>query len=245
MRNSRVGDVRKRFFERYDVSPSGCWVWNGCRIKMGGYYYGSIAGQIDGVRYTKPGVAMGAHRASWILHYGPIPPGAGPHGTVVMHKCDNPLCVNPEHLMLGTQRDNIDDMNAKKRGDISGLASKRGSSHRNSALTAEQVQYVLSSSKNAVELGAELGVTRHLISNVRCGKTYTEETNSQELRELAKLRKGLSRPGAGNPNSKLTSEQVRYIRSSPKTTYAIAEELGVTQPTVASARRRATYKDID
>ncbi len=53
---------------------------------------------------------MLAHRAMWEVSFGPIPSGSN-----VLHRCDNPGCINPGHLFLGTQRDNIDDMIAKRR----------------------------------------------------------------------------------------------------------------------------------
>lgn len=248
MRHSRIGNVRERFFQRFDVSENGCWIWNGTSKKHGRknqtMFYGCIAGEIDGVRYVPKGKQMLAHRVSWILHYGAIPETEGSHGTVVMHKCDNPLCVNPEHLMLGSQKDNIDDMNKKSRGSITGLAPKTGTKHHNHVLTEEQIAVIVCSTKTNGDLAKEYNVSKHTIKRVRCGKTYADQTFSEELRQAAKNRKGLSRPGIKNPTSKLTEEQVRFIRSSPRTTYDIAEEFGVSQPTIANARRGATYKDI-
>jgi hypothetical protein len=247
MRNSRCGDVRDRFFSRFVIDSNNCWVWNGAKIthKRTGDSYGCIAGKIDGVRYVKQGRQILAHRASWILHYGAIPVGEGYHGTVVRHKCDNPLCVNPEHLELGTQKDNVDDMLKRNRGDISGFVNKRGTEHRNAKLNAEQVAEIVNSSEMNYVLAEKYGVSTHCIKRVRCGKTYFNITDHEALKESAKKRKGLSRPGLKSGTAKLTADQVRYIRSSPLNTYQLADELGVTQPTVASARRRATYKDVD
>lgn len=81
---------------RVVVTPSGCWEWSGGRNPVSGY------GQ------TPENVA--AHRVAWEIANGPIPDGQW-----VLHKCDNRPCCNPDHLMLGTQADNIADMKAKGR----------------------------------------------------------------------------------------------------------------------------------
>lgn len=77
----------------------GCWNWSACRDKQG---YGEFRFKMK--KYK-------AHRFSWKVSFGDIP-----KGILVCHKCDNPSCVNPQHLFLGTQLDNIRDMVAKGRG---------------------------------------------------------------------------------------------------------------------------------
>jgi len=81
-----------------------CWNWIAATSKQGGY------GVFGGGKTRKK-----AHRFSFELHNGPIPIGSGYHGMCVIHSCDNPSCVNPKHLFLGTQTDNIKDMFAKNR----------------------------------------------------------------------------------------------------------------------------------
>lgn len=92
---------------RKTSKSSGCFMWTG-GITSGGY--GCI---------WNGSVMESAHRVAYKLHYGSIPPG-----TVVMHSCDTPLCVNPEHLSAGTQVDNMKDMASKKRRAVGAACSR-------------------------------------------------------------------------------------------------------------------------
>lgn len=93
------------------------------------------------------------HRASYEIHHGPIP-----EGQVVRHKCDNKLCLNPEHLEAGTQRENIQD--AIDRGR---MASK---------LTEEDVEFIRSSTLSQRRLGKMLGVSPTVIWHIRNGNKW-------------------------------------------------------------------------
>ncbi len=92
--------IEERFFPKIAFIPfHTCWEWMGTKNRGG---YGSFLHSYQ--------VKKGAHQISWEIHYGPIP-----SGLCVLHKCDNPGCVNPEHLFLGTKRDNTLDMVKKRR----------------------------------------------------------------------------------------------------------------------------------
>jgi HNH endonuclease len=94
------GSLADRFDRLIDRSD-GCWIWRGS-INNKGYGQIQSGGRKGGLRL--------AHRVSWEVHKGPVP-----IGKVVMHSCDNPPCVNPAHLKLGTQGDNLQDMTSKQR----------------------------------------------------------------------------------------------------------------------------------
>jgi hypothetical protein len=94
----------KSFEAKYLANEdTGCWEWT-ASCARGGYGQFSTS-LVDGKTWYR------AHRFSYVAHRGEIP-----DGMVVMHTCDNPACVNPDHLKLGTQADNMMDRDAKSRG---------------------------------------------------------------------------------------------------------------------------------
>src|SRR5712692_7724477 len=85
----------ERFWQKVEPNPSGCWLWKGC-LSRG---YGQV--QIDSKQ-------MASHRFAWEDIMGPVP-----EGLWVLHKCDVRNCVNPQHLFLGTNSDNVKDAVSK------------------------------------------------------------------------------------------------------------------------------------
>lgn len=114
---------QKRFWNQVKKGKADdCWEWLGCRVRGG---YGAICKQKQGIR-----IAEGAHRVSYFLKFGLY---AG--DLCVCHKCDNPICVNPRHLFIGTIADNNHDKIRKHR-------DPRGETHGRAKLTEKQVLWI-------------------------------------------------------------------------------------------------------
>lgn len=153
-------DARARFDAKHNQGiGTTCWEWLAYKNPKG---YGTFAISRKDRMY--------AHRASWLLHRGEIP-----KGMYVLHRCDNPSCVNPEHLFLGTARDNTIDMLTKGRG---GPLTVGGERSPVSKLTDAQVVAIRLERSEGAKLhviAARHGVTNATISRIcaglaRCGK---------------------------------------------------------------------------
>jgi len=139
--------VQERFDSKVERIPEGgCHVWMGGLLASGGY----------GV-FMANKVSHRAHRFSWIQANGEIP-----KGMFILHSCDNPCCVNPDHLSVGTHQDNMDDMVKKGRQNPA-----RGTKHSSHKLTEKQVRAIRASSVSSRKLGAEYGVSKTLINHIK------------------------------------------------------------------------------
>lgn len=144
---NRSTPVEKRFWPKVDKTdghgPAGdCWIWT-ASTDIYGYGIVGVGGR-----------NKGAHRASWEIHNGPIP-----EGLKVLHHCDNPPCVRPNHLFLGTQKDNMDDMNAKGRRG-------KGPAKLTVAQALEIRQLYATGKFSCYRLSLRYGVCRSAVSHV-------------------------------------------------------------------------------
>lgn len=143
-------------------SESECWEWTGHKTKLG---YGRVN--------FKPGFTMLAHRVAYYLVHGNLP-----SDTLICHNCDNPGCVNPKHLFMGSHADNTADMMAKGRHRYEGFET--GENHPSARLTKSQAQEVFLSDRPAKELAAEYGISATAIRYIWSGKNWASAT--RELR---------------------------------------------------------------
>ena len=124
--------VVSRFWAKVEKTAS-CWLWTGSKRSKG---YGAFV-----YKSGSQTVQGRAHRFSYELHKGPIP-----DGLFVLHRCDTPACVNPDHLFTGTNKDNVEDMVSKGRhvpGGTYGPGNyQRGTEHHSARLTESVVREI-------------------------------------------------------------------------------------------------------
>lgn len=186
----------------------GCWKWTGGTSDGRGYFYW------DG----RQGLA---YRYSWELHIGPIP-----KGKQINHKCDNPGCVRPDHLYIGTQQDNMTDKRVRKRSAVgakNGTRTKpervaRGERHGNATLSdaaiKEMRERYAGGGLSQNDLSREYGITQAAINSIILGKTRSDAGGP------------ITRRGRTN----LTKSQVKAIRKKHAMGIAqtrIAKDLGI------------------
>lgn len=144
--------VLDRLLLKIKIDPeTDCWNWNATNVRG----YGKI--QINGRKQR-------ANRVSFELHCGPIP--AGRH---VCHRCDNPKCINPAHLFLGTNADNVADKVAKGR---QAHTSINGAANGSAKLTETDVLAIRASTGLLRELAAQYRMSATQISAIRRGKQW-------------------------------------------------------------------------
>lgn len=143
--------VEERFWAKVEKREGGCWEWKAATTE-GGYGYFRFNGR-----------PQNANRVAWILTKGPIP-----DGIFVCHRCDNRKCVNPDHLFLGTNQNNLDDMKEKGRSS----RGEKNTMHRYTEATIYRVKQMKVQGYTREKTAKETGVSQSTISMIWNEKTW-------------------------------------------------------------------------
>lgn len=236
IRNNTDIEIFWSYVDKIGVPPNpqkdcqgNCWIWNGTIDHKG---YGSLYGGAKRVR---------AHRYSYTI----ANPAQSIDGYYVCHKCDNPLCVNPKHLFLGTAKDNYDDMFVKGRSKLRERITPLGEDNPNSKITNQIVEKVLSLSQDgysgrAIAKVLELGSTT--VSNILDGKTWTHISGKDRKR-------GSKGPmiGSNHPQATFTEDIIRAIRkdSEDGISYkALSQKYDSKISTIRDIVKRKTWQQV-
>lgn len=153
-------DRLKLSFEKNVIRKQGCWDWKGS-IAKGGYPVMTCKKACGPNR---------GHRASFVIHKGEIP-----KGLFVCHSCDNPICTNPDHLWLGTHKENNDDKMRKGRQGKVKPPYKFGSQNGSSKLNEEQVKQIkklINEGHSCYGIGRDFGVSKTTILRIKKGENW-------------------------------------------------------------------------
>lgn len=222
--------AEERFWSHVDrngpvhpVLSTGCWLWMARRNRG----YG---------RFWKDGRDVFAHRFSWALANGHVPAGM-----CVLHHCDNPPCVNPAHLFVGTQVDNVRDRDAKHRG-----RAPHGEASGASKLIEIEVRDIRAAygqGEAAAALAIRYGVCVANIHYVARGGTWARVDGALPLGDYTRPRPR----GERNPSAKLTAAIVAEIRAAlaaGSRPLDLATACGVTPQLIRSIRDGKTWTHV-
>ena len=207
----------ERFFAQVQKTDS-CWIWVGGKDKNG---YGSFKGEHEGVLHDR------AHRYSYHYHKGLIG-----KGMYVCHACDTPKCVNPDHLFLGTARDNAIDRSMKGRYRVA-----KGEQSHYAKLTEEQARKILLDPRPYAQLAEEFGLTVGGISDIKNKNSWTH----LGIEPVKGNHRNHDKRGKSDT---FTEDDIKYIRSCDERNLALALMYNTTPQTICDIRKRRSWKHV-
>lgn len=150
----QLQSVEERLWHKLDIAEiDGCWNWTGHKLR--GYGQIGLGRRHHGIAYT--------HVLAWTIANGREPPS----GLQVCHKCDNRSCCNPDHLFLGTPKENTSDMISKKRHSFGERHAK--------VLTEKQVVEIMGLGKSGMrqaDVASAYGISRSMVSSIICRRRW-------------------------------------------------------------------------
>jgi len=233
----KISDI----YKYYTVDENGCWNWT--RATNKGY------GVVNAMNRT-----FGAHRVSYELSIGPIPAGGS-----VCHRCDNPKCINPDHLWLGSHAENMEDMKTKGRSSPPPVHSgkdhwrnrypekiQRGEQQANAKLTDDQViairrAYIAGEHRDTI--AARYGLSPLSIPDLVSGKSWKHlfVAGAPSIDELKDASKRNKKHGA--KVTQTIAEEIRRRLSKGELGKDLAVEYGIHKATVSDIKLRKIWAD--
>ncbi len=210
----------ERFAMQVRAQASGCLHWVGGTDSDG---YGAFQGEAAGQMHSR------AHRWSWAFHNN----RAIPKGAHICHTCDNPRCVNPDHLVLGTALSNMQDKIAKGRQRV-GQGERAG----HAVLTEDQAKAILSDPRTYTELAAAYNVKPSTIGSLKQRHSW----RSLGAAEVARAPRVSPRRGVSD---RVNPEIVREIRTMQLSGKGYSEKFGITPATVCDIQKRRSWAHVE
>lgn len=197
-----------------------CWLWRQGRDQDG---YGVFVAKHNGVSFTR------AHRYSFALHTGQTIP----NGMHICHTCDTPSCVRPDHLFLGTPKENQQDKWAKGRANLA-----FGENHREAILTEDQAKAILNDPRPHSQIANEYGIHPQTVSSLKTRVSWQHLGKERGVKaKRVSPRKGVS--------DKITPDIVRTIRTSTEAGKDLAARYGISPQTITDIRKRRSWAHVE
>lgn len=214
-KKNRMRLIIEQYIEK---KPNVCWDWNG-NINSSGYAHIKIGGR-DSLR------SYNAHRIAYLVYVGSIE-----KNKIVCHKCDNRKCCNPEHLFLGTYKDNMVDMVNKKRN-----MNPKGSQCSWSKLNEDQVLKMLElfkNGKNCAEVAREFGIDRRSASDIKRGRKWGHIGDRSNILKI--------RPHKKRINYEL-AKQIKQLFIEGNTVAEVTKKFNISRSTIDDIKKGRTWK---